>query len=517
MKLEEIFVDYLKSGGSWLESSLVVSTSSKKSKELESKEVFIRYCDLKKRDGAVTAKLIRDEKRALQEELDKKPVVAGEEPLPFVFAHPDLPGSEEWELIRVFDSAAVVARDKKTQEANLSTGPMELDGQQTRVFLPAALGFGVSAGSSAAGPTVLPQPSGLRSLGSKESLEKEAEQLKKMRKQGKGGTAGQVRTKVKQVNDKMTEADELIKKVNECEHVSQPLCKGYKDELEMHKAVLGEHIEKLQADGFDEGTAETVQQAFDDLTEKLKVPISWVRVPMLTSLTDNTVVFRKLPVILPHELLCYLSVEKIPEGEVDIDAVSTYWQHCKRYALSCGFDTIQAYLRPVVASLNACLSGFHPERPILGQSGDCEWPACVPTTDPDRPLVLKQGQPLRFAMTELRADWKFHKDSVMHSQPLFLAKHLRSKNGSEVELAAKAYNARVVTSWLADFVVELIHEEPYCNDDRLMHFLSELMNVIEASPRYLDDGQIDRMQYCQNASLAAYGLLAYGSAQDALS
>ena len=50
-------------------------------------------------------------------------------------------------------------------------------------------------------------------------MEKEAEQLKKMRKQGKGGTAGQVRTKVKQVNDKIAEADELITKVMGCEHL----------------------------------------------------------------------------------------------------------------------------------------------------------------------------------------------------------------------------------------------------------------------------------------------------------
>ena len=101
MKLEDIFIDYLKSGGSWMESTLVVSSSSKKSKELKSNEVFMRYCDLKKRDGAVTAKLIRDEKRLLQDELDKKPKIAGEEPLPYIFAHPDLPGSEDRAMVVV--------------------------------------------------------------------------------------------------------------------------------------------------------------------------------------------------------------------------------------------------------------------------------------------------------------------------------------------------------------------------------------------------------------------------------
>ena len=88
----------------------------------------------------------------------------------------------------------------------------------------AALGYGGSASSSGLVPAAghvaaLPQPTGLRTLGSKESMEKEAEQLKKMRKQGKGGTAGQVRTKVKQVNDKIAEADELITKVMSCEHL----------------------------------------------------------------------------------------------------------------------------------------------------------------------------------------------------------------------------------------------------------------------------------------------------------
>ena len=52
---------------------------------------------------------------------------------------------------------------------------------------------------------------------------------------------------------------------------------------------------------------------------------------------------------------------------------------------------------------------------------------------------------------------------------------------------------------------------------RSRHFLSELMNIVEASPRYLEDEQIDRMGYCQNASLTAYGLLAYKCAQDSLS
>ena len=35
----------------------------------------------------------------------------------------------------MLDSATVVASEKRTQEAQLSTGPLELDGQQTRMML----------------------------------------------------------------------------------------------------------------------------------------------------------------------------------------------------------------------------------------------------------------------------------------------------------------------------------------------------------------------------------------------
>ena len=96
MKLEDLFLDYLRAGGSWLESTLLVSTTTSKSKEMQAEEVFVKYMDLKKQHGALTAKMIRDEKRSLQEELDRRPTFPGEEPpLPYVFAHPDLPGSED--------------------------------------------------------------------------------------------------------------------------------------------------------------------------------------------------------------------------------------------------------------------------------------------------------------------------------------------------------------------------------------------------------------------------------------
>ena len=102
--------------------------------------------------------------------------------------------------------------------------PIPIKRSSTLIYQrPAALGYNAAAASGSADPaaavSVLPQPSGLRTLGSKESLEREAEQLKKMRKQGKGGVAGQVRTKAKQVGDKIAEADDLMTKVTDCEHV----------------------------------------------------------------------------------------------------------------------------------------------------------------------------------------------------------------------------------------------------------------------------------------------------------
>ena len=41
--------------------------------------------------------------------------------------------------------------------------------------------------------------------------------------------------------------------------------------------------------------------------------------------------------------------------------------------------------------------------------------------------------------------------------------------------------------------------------------LSELMNVAEASPRYLGDEQVARMEYCHNAALTAYGATKAGT------
>ena len=135
--------------------------------------------------------------------------------------------------------------DKSSTEANLST-TFDLDGEQTRAILllaihyqlltqnnpksstlqpkpqtpkppeadvrPSALRLGkVLPGSSNDRfhpQPALPQPAGLKSLGSVEDLEQKAEELKNMRKAGKG-IAKQVLAKVKMVADKMTEMNGL--------------------------------------------------------------------------------------------------------------------------------------------------------------------------------------------------------------------------------------------------------------------------------------------------------------------
>ena len=67
----------------------------------------------------------------------------------------------------------------------------------------------------------------------------------------------------------------------------------------------------------------------------------------------------------------------------------------------------------VVASLNILLHGFQPERPILCKDGKCE--TLYPVASKDPILHMDDGSAtgtqLRCALTEVRGDWKFLKDS----------------------------------------------------------------------------------------------------------
>ena len=76
-----------------MQSSLLLTVSQKTSSEISGKQRYMRYIDLRKQHGAAAAKMIRDSKRELQAQLDKKPDGASQ--APWVMPHPDLPGSED--------------------------------------------------------------------------------------------------------------------------------------------------------------------------------------------------------------------------------------------------------------------------------------------------------------------------------------------------------------------------------------------------------------------------------------
>ena len=63
----------------------------------------------------------------------------------------------------------------------------------------------------------------------------------------------------------------------------------------------------------------------------------------------------------------------------------------------------------MIASLNAAVFGFAPERPILGENGDYLLDHCAPALDFHAPLVTVGENRIRLAITEIRADWKFYK------------------------------------------------------------------------------------------------------------
>lgn len=89
--MEDLFLEYLRSSGDWLQSTLVLKAKSKTSRELKHEECYTMFKDLKKVHGPIVAKSIRDEKRQLQEKLDAEPDPAT---LPWILPRPDLPGSE---------------------------------------------------------------------------------------------------------------------------------------------------------------------------------------------------------------------------------------------------------------------------------------------------------------------------------------------------------------------------------------------------------------------------------------
>ncbi|CAE7768697.1 unnamed protein product, partial [Symbiodinium pilosum] len=336
---------------------------------------------------------------------------------------------------------------------------------------PTALQLAGAPGSSQDGQrSVLPRPAGLTTRGSAEDLAKEEEELKKLRRSGKGGLAKQIQAKLKIVADKKKEIDGLKEQLAEKPNkMSAPLCNGYTAELELHREALEKAVGELQAwlialqDDAIENNVDAQQQRMDELAEAVKeyaASALTIKKPFTCAVeaqsADLVVCFRlailpyrlgstcpegsgntlgplsrhvlkctgkgdlsfagavrmlqkgaeawahwvtgfdmlglmasglptlngKLPVILPHELLHYLHANGMLGDALDGEEV--------------------------VASLNAAMLGFFPERPILGDDGSYELPDCTPQCSAT-PLVTANANVVRFPVTELRADWKFYK------------------------------------------------------------------------------------------------------------
>ena len=87
-------MEYLQCAGRWLQSRVYLNAIQTTTKRIENEQEYIRFKDLRTREGEPTAKLIREQKRALQRQLEMDDPEAAVD-TPWIVAHPDLPGSED--------------------------------------------------------------------------------------------------------------------------------------------------------------------------------------------------------------------------------------------------------------------------------------------------------------------------------------------------------------------------------------------------------------------------------------
>ena len=74
-----------------MQSTIVLEASQLSSRKLHAEHEYMRFMDVVSAHGEPTAKLIRDDKRALQLKLEAtKPEEAAR--LPWIMRHPDMPG-----------------------------------------------------------------------------------------------------------------------------------------------------------------------------------------------------------------------------------------------------------------------------------------------------------------------------------------------------------------------------------------------------------------------------------------
>lgn len=199
------------------------------------------------------------------------------------------------------------------------------------------------------------------------------------------------------------------------------------------------------------------------------VPIRYIDVPLRRSMRDDRQVVRRMPVVLPRELIPELA----KKGLLASANIREYWQHAEatqvawaqahpaigrkahrplglygddaqfnqhqdklvivtlsdvlstashsmssgwplfvlREALSCGYDTMQAYMQPIAMSMNILFHGKCPGSPMhmLDNFGEEIWKNQVLPSLTEEPLASIDGEPVIATLAEIRGDWKFIK------------------------------------------------------------------------------------------------------------
>ena len=143
--LQRLFEDWLQSGESWANSSIVTNHRSRVGQKKRGKDVYMTFRDMKEKFGA-SAKTIRDTKYHLEanrDPSDKSPA--------YWRAHPELPDdkdsntvlfcnvdnfpfAQEWELFRVWDSAELVSTEEEETEHHFQHHA-DLTAQQTGMIM----------------------------------------------------------------------------------------------------------------------------------------------------------------------------------------------------------------------------------------------------------------------------------------------------------------------------------------------------------------------------------------------
>ncbi|CAE7035031.1 TNC [Symbiodinium sp. CCMP2592] len=235
--LSGLFDEYLKSDGIWLTSSLVTRLRRTSAVEALGEEAMVPFKQLKEEHGLQVAKQMRHQKRQLQAKA--KPT----DP-PFCMDHPDMPGDEDWELIRVWRATTF---KKKTCEENQQEleASVELDANQTKDMM------------SQGGFKVLPAP-----RDATEPLPSNKNDPKPRTKAAVG------RSKLKEIENKEGECKTLLSDVETSTLLSTHLRDGYVNELRAHLTKLTE-MQKALSDAIDANDDSQISQQVQDASKAI--------------------------------------------------------------------------------------------------------------------------------------------------------------------------------------------------------------------------------------------------------